>query len=424
MYDWANSAYSTLQITVLVKYLITTVDRVVPDRVVPEAGALVWGWGIGLTMCVAAVLSPMVGALADAHCNKRQWLAGTALTGATASALMFFATPDRSWLLVILFLVSNLGYELSLGVYNGFLPEIARDDNMGRVSAYGFALGYLGGGLALMLVLVMLFAGHTVGLPHRHDDPRALLPRLGLLVMGVWWGLFTLPALVWLKDQRPPPTHTPPLTVAVRTALAEVARTLRNVRHYRSLAIFLVAFLLYNDGVQTVISQASVFADKVLKMETGELVIVILMIQFVAMPGAWLVGRLADRIGQKPTLSICLAVWIALLVSAFFVQTRVHFWCMAVVVALVLGGTQSVSRAIMGLMTPVERTAEFFGFFNLSGKATSIFGPVFFSTILATTGSAHWALTSLLLFFVVGGVLVSFVQVERTQQWGQSAISH
>jgi UMF1 family MFS transporter len=406
MYDWANSAYSTLQITVLVKYMIASVDRLVP-----EAGALVWGWGIGLTMFVAALLSPVIGALADAHASKRKWLAGTALTGAVASSLMFFATPDRTWLLVPLFLVANLSFELSLCVYNGFLPEIAREDNMGRVSAYGFALGYLGGGLALVLALALFFFGHRLGLPPADDDPQALLPRLGLLSMGLWWGVFTLPAVFWLKDRKPPPDRPQPLLPAARAALAKVAHTLRNVRQYRALAIFLVAFLLYNDGVQTVISQASVFADKVLRMETSELVMVILMIQFAAMPGAWLVGRLADRFGQKRTLSLCLAVWTALLIAAFFVRTNVHFWCMAAVVALVLGGTQSVSRAIMGLMTPVERTAEFFGFFNLSGKATSVFGPVFFSTILYTTGSAHWALTSLLLFFVLGWTLICFVHV-------------
>jgi len=263
----------------------------------------------------------------------------------------------------------------------------------------------------LVLALVLFFYGHLLGLPRSDADARALLPRLGLLIMGLWWGVFTLPAVFWLKDRKPPPDHPQPLLPAVRAALSEVVRTLGNFRHYRALAIFLVAFLLYNDGVQTVISQASVFADKVLRMETGELVMVILMIQFAAMPGAWLVGWLADRVGQKRILSLCLAVWIVLLTAAFFVRTNVHFWCMAVVVALVLGGTQSVSRAIMGLMTPVEHTAQFFGFFNLSGKATSVFGPIFFSTILYTTGSAHWALTSLLLFFVIGWILVCFVDV-------------
>ncbi|MGH7198976.1 MAG: MFS transporter, partial [Planctomycetaceae bacterium] len=222
MYDWANSAYSTLSITVLVSYLK---EGVLPG----DAGTIAWTYGIGGTMFLAALLSPICGAIADAHASKHRWLAGTALTGAAASMLMFFATPDRAWLLVALFLLASLAFELSLGFYNGFLPDIADEKSMGRVSAWGFAFGYLGGGLALALVVALFIFGDALGLPAA-DHFRE---RLGLLIMGVWWGGFSLPTLLVLRDRRAPKRERQSLHRAVRQALGEVAHTLRNVRTYR-----------------------------------------------------------------------------------------------------------------------------------------------------------------------------------------------
>jgi MFS transporter, UMF1 family len=378
-----------------------------------NTGILVWGFGIGATELVVAILSPVLGAVADAHASKRFWLGLTALGGATAASLMFFATPQRPWLIVVLFLAAHLGFELSQGFYNGFLPEIADERNMGRISARGYALGYLGGGLALLAFLLMYRFGDALGLPS--GDPDYLRVRLGLLMMGLWWGMFTLPAVLWLRD-RNPPKHNHSLLRTASAAFGQVGHTLRNIRRYRMLALFLVAFLFFNDGIQTVISQASVFAQRVLGMESDELVMVVLLIQFVALPGAMVVGAVADRVGHKPTLLVCLVVWIGLLVAAYFITEKWQFWCLGVVLALVMGGTQSVSRAMMGLMTPPAHTAEFFGFFNLSGKATSMFGPMVFAAVLAQSGSAHRAILSLLAFFVVGTALAIRVNVGRGQQ--------
>ena len=403
MYDWANSAYSTLYITVLVGYL-QHVD------LSDEHRTRAYGWVISFTNLLVAILSPVLGAVADLHASKRRWLGCTALVGAGASSLMFFATPDRGWLLVGLFAVAQLSFELSQGFYNGFLPEIADEHTMDRVSAFGYGCGYVGGGLALAIFLVIYKCGPALGLPAAGSDPTALLPRVGLLFMGLWWGMFTIPALLWLRDKGQRRDEGSVLSVASR-ALRQVGASIRNIRRYRMLALFLLGFLFYNDGVQTVLSQASVFATRAIGMDTGELAMLVLMIQFIALPGAILVGRLATRYGQRATLLGCLAVWIGLLMAAWFVTTRTEFWIMGAVLALVMGGIQSVSRAVMGQMTPAQHTAEFFGFFNLSSKAASMFGPLLFTEVLARTGSPHNALISLLVFFIIGSTLVSRVNI-------------
>jgi MFS transporter, UMF1 family len=215
-----------------------------------------------------------------------------------------------------------------------------------------------------------------------------------------------------LRDRRQPPTQREPLPRAVRIALAEVGRSLANVRRYPALAMFLVAFLFLNDGVQTVITQANTVASKELHFSIDELFLLVLVIQLIALPGSLAVGWMSDRWGQKQVLLACLAVWIALLIAVVFVESKLAFWIMGAALALVLGGTQSVSRAIVGVLTPPERTAEFFGFFNLSGKAASVLGPVQFAAVVTLTGNSRLAAVSLILFFIVSAAILTRVRIE------------
>lgn len=401
MYDWANSAYSTVSITILVVYLQKVV---LPGR----WGAIVWAWGISLSMLTAALASPVLGAIADATRGKRRWLAATALPGAAAAMLLAMLPPTAVWPIIVLFVLMSFGFELSLGFYNGFLPEIADQQSMNRISAWGYALGYLGGALALVLAMLVSVYGERVGLTELADQLRA-----GIFIMGAWWGLFTLPTLWVLRDRGRTPAPRVSISRTVTAALGEVRHTLGNVRRYRMLALFLLGFLFYNDGIQTVISQASTLAIKELSFETRELGLLILMIQFVALPGALMVGWLADRVGQKATLMGCLAVWVTLVVAAYFVTTKQQFWVLGAVLALVMGGTQSVSRAIMGVMTPAARTAEFFGFFNFSGKATSFLGTFVFGYIIWMGGGVRMAVLSLLAFFLAGWALAARIRVDQ-----------
>ncbi len=404
MYDWANSAYSTISITILMGYIT---NIVVPGKM----GTIVWAWGIGASMLVAAILSPILGALADANRSKRKWLAVTALSGSATAIVLSLVPPTMPWLVVGLFVITCFFFEISLGFYNGFLPEIADEKSMNRVSAWGYALGYLGGTLALLLALAVKIKGPEWGLV---DVSMQL--RVGICICGLWWGLFTLPTLWVLRDRGQRVDERLPLGKAVHSAVGRTFDTIRHLRRYQMLAIFLAGFLLYNDGIQTVISQASVVANKVIGFSMEELIWLILMIQVVAMPGAILVGWLADRLGQKRTLMGCLVIWVGLVVYAYFVTTKLEFWILGAVLALVLGGTQSVSRAMMGMMTPKTRTAEFFGFFNLSGKATSFMGVFLFGLITWLTGNMRLSMLSLLVFFILGLAIVSFVNVERGRQ--------
>ena len=404
MYDWANSAYSALSITILVFYIK---EFVVPG----DWGSVVWAWGISLSMLTAALLSPILGALADANASKRKWLAATALPGATAAVLLAVIPPQWTVSVVGLFVLTTFFFELSLGFYNGFLPEISDESTINRISAWGYALGYLGGGLALGLALLAMVFGDRFGL----SEPSSQL-RFGLLIMGLWWGLFTLPTLWILRDRQQAPREKLPMHRAVGQATGQVASTLRNVRAYHALALFLLGFLFYNDGIASVISQSSVFAIDVLKFEPADLLLLILMIQFAALPGAVMVGYLSDWIGEKPTLMITLAVWVGLVVTAYLVTTQGQFWILGAILAVVMGGAQSVSRSIMGQMTPPQHTAEFFGFFNFSGKATSFLGTFLFGLIIATTGNPRLAILSLLVFFLIGWVLVSKVNVRQGRE--------
>lgn len=408
LYDWANSAYSTLSITVLVLYIKK-------DVLPGNPGTLLVGLGLGITTFASALLSPVLGAIADANGSKRRWLGLTAFSGAIASMLMFFTSAEYAWAMVVLYVVSLMGMELSQTFYNAFLPELARDDQMDRVSAFGYALGYVGGGLALAIAASLFVVRERLGLS------EVACERAGLLLMGVWWAVFTLPAVLVLRDKTHGGGEPQPFLQAARIAFGNIGHTLKNIRSYRMLTIFMLGFLIYNDGVQTVISQSSVFALERLGMTALELLGVVLLIQFIAFPGALAVGRLAERFGQKMVLIGCLATWTAILACSFLVSEKWHFWCMAGVAALVLGGTQSVSRSIMGLMTPPQHTGEFFGFFNFSGKATSVLGPSFFSVVLTATKSPNLALASLLAFFIVGWAIIAPLNIAEGQRQARRA---
>jgi UMF1 family MFS transporter len=306
---------------------------------------------------------------------------------------------------LLLFAFTSFFFELSYGFYNAFLPEIADEQTMDSVSAWGFGAGYVGGGVALGLQLLVFSLGDKIGLA---DDTLKL--RFGLFLMGAWWAIFTLPAIVVLRDKATPRKERVSLYSSGVQAFREVRTTLGNIRGYRMLAWFLLGYLFYNDCVQTVISQASQLGEEI-GFTASELVLVILMIQFMALPGALAIGFFSRRLGQKTMLHFCLAIWAILLCSGWFIDAKWQFWLLGGVVALVMGGVQSVSRAIMGTMTPPSRTGEFFGFFNLSSKATAFIGTGTFALVMVLTNNPRIALLSLAVQLTIGWIVVSRIDV-------------
>jgi MFS transporter, UMF1 family len=411
MYDWANSAFSTLSITIIVVYFS---EVLFPKTAYDTFSGSAYAYTLAAATLVAGLLSPIVGALADARASKAVWLRVTALGGAGCCLGMGLCPAEPPWLATLLFIGAVFFFELSYGFANAFLPELSDDRTVNKVSAFGFALGYVGGALALIVGLQLY---------DYYDRPELSLGeklRPCLLVIGSWWGIFSLPAIILLKDRAVPRSPEMGVLAAARLATREVGTTLRNIRQYKMLALFLVGFLLYNDCVQTVISQSSNFAKEDLQFTTKELIQVILMIQFVALPGSLLMGWLSDRLGQRPVLFLCLGTWMAILLAAWFITSKTHFWIMGVAVALVMGGIQSVSRAIMGTMTPKNRTAEFFGFYNLSSKATCFIGPVVFGAVYQYTGKYKLAILSLLVQLVIGAVLVSRVDIKQGEELAEA----
>ncbi|MEX0641494.1 MAG: MFS transporter [Pirellulales bacterium] len=422
IYDWANSAYTTLSITVMMIFVTEIVagpQSSVADDLTRWATALgqnvardslgevIWAWGLAVAMLVAAVLSPLAGAMADARATKRWWLAGTAFGGALCPIIMSVLPNEFGWTQLALFILGSLLFDLSFGFYNGFLPELADEKTMNRVSAWGFALGYLGGGIALLIQLGVFHFGRQ----QRIDDSQ--LVAAGLFLMGAWWGLFTIPTIVMLRDRALPTGKRMPLGRAAIQAVSRVRTTLSRVSRYRTLALFLLAFLFYNDGIQTAIVQAGTFAKKDLGFAREELLLVILVFQFICLAGALIDSVLTDRLGQKRALMLYLGIWAAALAAALVIDTKLEFWLLSIVLGLVMGGAQTVSRSIMAMMTPERQRAEFFGFFNFSGKATSWLGNFVFGAVILATGKTRIAVASLLVFFLIGLLLVSWVDVAR-----------
>ncbi|MEZ4600554.1 MAG: MFS transporter [Syntrophotaleaceae bacterium] len=416
MYDWANSAFATV--------ILAAVLPVYFAGLVPEQGArlelfglsrtvsatALWGYAVSCSMFLVAVSAPWLGALADRRGRRRHWLIYFCLSGAIATSLLFFASEGRYLLAAGLFIMANVSFAASNIFYNAFLPVLADGPEMDRLSAQGFAYGYLGGGLALLLVFALISFPSLFGLPG-----KGLAARIGFLLTGLWWALFSLPTFRYLRDDLP--RQRPP---ALPSGWRGYLRAFARIRQYPDLLRFLVAFLCYNDGIQTIIVVAAIFAREELGLSQVSILGCFLMIQFVAMPGALLFGHLAGRFGARKAVYISLVLFILVTLYASRMSQNWQFWVLGLVVAIILGGSQSVSRSLYGALIPPEKSAEFFGFYAITGKFSSIIGPFTFALIADLTGSTRLAILLLTAFFVVGMILLATVDVERGRRDGRA----
>ncbi len=418
MYDWANSAFSTTVAGALFGPYLTRLaqDAVGTNGVVLSLGFLGAITAKSLaTICVSisvgaqVFLLPILGALGDYSNLKKRMMALFCYMGVTATCLLFFITGNLYLLGGLLFIIANVCFGASIVFYNAFLPEIASEDQTDKVSSRGFAYGYFGGGLLLALNLVMVLGAPRFGIS------TALAVRLAFLSAGIWWGGFAIITFRRLRTREAAKKLSAGESY-LTAGFKELASTFQELRRLPQTLRYLIGYLIYNDGIQTVIVASSVFLEQELfKSENPTFLLeIFLMVQFVAVIGALLFERLAYLIRAKNAIVVSLVLWAGVVIYGYaFLHTVPQAWIMAVVIAIVLGGSQALSRSLFARMIPAGREASFFGIYEVSERGTSWLGPLLFSVVVARTGSYREALISLIFFFVVGLIILLFTNTDR-----------
>jgi len=414
-YDWANSAFSTTVITVFLGPYLTSVAQNAADANnyiyplgIPVLADAFFPYMVSLSVVLQVFFLPILGAIADYSHLKKRLVGIFAYIGAFATMGMYFLEGNRYLLGGGLFLIANLSFGASIVFYNAFLPDIAGEAERDRVSSQGWAMGYLRGGL-LLLVNLLFVQMWSVNLGISTGDAV----RISLASAGIWWAIFTLIPLANLR-QRAPIKQLPPRTTYLSVGFTQLRHTIRNLPRYPQTLLFLVAYLIYNDGIQTVIALSSQFGSQELGLGTASLIQLILMVQFIAFFGALAFGYLAHWIGRKWAIASSLVIWFGVTVYAYAIlQTEFQFFVMGGVIAIVLGGSQALSRSLFSLMIPRGQESEYFSLYEVSERGTSWLGPLVFGLTLQLTGSYRLALLSLAIFFAVGLLVLVRVNAEQ-----------
>jgi MFS transporter, UMF1 family len=422
IYDWANSAFSTTIAGALYGPYLTEITQ----QAVGENG-VVFNLGpigsitsksffptcISVAVFLQIFVLPILGSIADYSNLKKKLMAVFCYAGVTATCLMFFITGSLYWLGGLLFIIANLAFGAALVLYNGFLNEITTEDQRDKVSSRGFAYGYLGGGLLLALNFLLVLNASRFGLS------TSLAVRLSLLSAGLWWGGFALITFGRLKSRTAEKT-LPPGKSYLTVGFGELRRTFRELARLRSTLRYLIGYLFFNDGIQTVISMASVFLSQELFIAKGIptdqsfLLGIFLLVQFVAIFGALIFERLAYLIGTKRAVLVSLIIWSGVVIYGYgFLQSTRDAWAMAAVIGIVMGGSQALSRSLFSRMIPEGREASFFGLYEVSERGTSWLGPLIFGIVVAMTNSYRQALLSLIGLFVIGTIILYLTDTDR-----------
>jgi UMF1 family MFS transporter len=420
MYDWANSAYiTTVAVGLLPVYFASVI--VGPDGVTigdtTYGATALWGFVVGFAALITFLLAPILGAVADFTSTKKRFLLIFAYIGSLFTLLLYFSKAGDVWSTLFFFLVAQVCFIAANVFYDAFLPQIATEDKMDIVSGKGFSYGYVGGGLQLALAFGLVAAHDKFGI----SQTQAV--RIGILGAGLWWAGFTLLTARNLVEAAPPSTlsrqyenHWFPPAAYVSAGVSRLVTTTRHVRKFRHLVLFLFSYMLYNDGIQTVINMATIYGKEELKLSTTALLVTLLIIQIVASVGSIIFSRFAGIIGTKRAIITTLVLWSLIVIYAFFIRTTAQFFAVGVVVGIVLGGSQALSRSFYGSMIPEKASAEFYGFYTVFSKLSSIWGPFLFAFIHQMTGSARNSILSIVLFFIVGLVLLYLVDEEKARE--------
>ena len=408
MYDWANSAFAT---TIMGALASPFYAGVAASHLPPNMRTAYWAWTTSLALFVIAVISPVLGAVADYLGSKKKFLAYFAGVGILFTSFLCFV-GEGQWLFASgVFIIANIGFAGANVFYESLLPYIAKEKEIDRVSTAGYAMGYVGGGLLLALNFVWIAWPEAFGL---RDAEQAT--RLSFFSVSVWWALFSVPLLRRVRE--PPRALEADETLDVnplRIGLSRVGETLRELRKHKQVFLFLLAFWFYNDGIGSIIKMAAIFATEI-GISTQNILLTFLAVQFLGIPFTFAFGWLAGKIGAKRGLQLSLVVYLIICVFAYFITTPVHFFAMGVAVATVQGGAQALSRSIFATIVPKSKSSQFFGFFSVSAKFAGIFGPLLFGIIGAATGDSRPAIVSLVIFFFIGMFFLARLDVEEGQR--------
>jgi UMF1 family MFS transporter len=421
MFDWATSSVqTTIMVAVFPIYFVKVAGAGLPEGGATQRLATV----NSIALVIIALVSPVLGAISDYSATKKRFIAGFVALGAvTTAALWTVHTGDlalASWLFVLV-LVGAAGCFV---FYESLLPHIAAPHEIDRVSTAGYALGYVGGGLLLALNLAWIQRPDWFGLPSGPgltEDQATLPARLAFVSVAIWWVIFSIP--LFRRVPEPPPRIEPDERRGenpMRVAFVRLGETFHELRGYRQAFVMLLAFLIYNDGIQTIIKMATAYGTEI-GIGQSALIGAILVVQFVGIPCSFLFGAVAGRIGAKRALFLGLLAYTAISILGYFMRTATHFYILAGLVGMVQGGTQALSRSLFASMIPPHKSGEFFGFFSVFEKFAGIFGPLIFAGTIAATGSSRNAILSIIGFFAVGAALLALVDVAEGQRAAREA---
>ncbi len=389
MYDFANSAFTTIIVTVVYSaYFMGTV--VVGDV---GLGEMLWGRAVGISMTLVALSAPIMGAIADYSRSKKKFLFINTYLAIIFTALLYFVGEGQVLRGMIFFIIASFGFNSANVFYDAFLPEVASPDTMGKVSGYGWAIGYVGGLLSLILSMFII----------------KINVRLVFPMIAVHFFIFSIFTFVWVKEIRLPSKRTN----YFKTAYKRVFSSIKNMKSYPQLIKFILSYFIYNDGIATVIVFAAIYGQKRFGMSTNDMLMYFIYAQFTSILGSAVFGWLTDRKGTKTSLSISILVWIAVVVWAFFCRSANEYYLVGLLAGLAIGSSQANSRTMLSQLTPIEKQAEFFGFYTLTGRLSSIIGPILYGWISYKTGDIRYAILSLLFFFVAGWILLQFVDEKQ-----------
>ncbi len=415
-YDFANSAFATTVLAVIFNRFYAEVVAGGPDGTTFHfpwgnytiPGSAIWSFLVAISTGIVAISSPLLGAMADYSGRRKKLLIIYCYVGVLATITLSSIKEGDVLLGGFVFIIANLGFAGGNVFYNAFILDVSSRDSFGKVSGMAWGLGYLGGGLCLVLNLIMLQKPELIGFPEGYFTVGDCL-----IVAGVWWGIFALPTVLWLKEERSDKRVVRSISTLTLAGWRRLKVTLSQIRKYKQLVRFLLAYLLFNDGIDAVIIMATIFGAEVVGLLPGELVGVFIIIQAAALVGSFVFGWLADKIGNKSPLFISLMIWIGVVVWAYyigwFIDPRTDFYIIGIISGVAMGGSQTCSRSMQAAFTPDERSAEFFGFWAVSGRFASVFGTATYGVAIIISGGVQSGILAIGAFFVLGAIVLLWV---------------